>query len=541
MARGYRPVVRDQQFLLAPDMRDWLPADHLVWTVLDMVTTLDTSAFHRRARLGSVGRQGYDPDMMVGLLLYAYAVGVRSTRAIERLCATDVAFRIACAQDTPDHTALARFRKDHEAAFIDLFAKVLTVAARAGLAKFGTVAIDGTKIPGNASLDANRTATWVHAQAETIVAEAAAIDAAEDAAEAQDEGGGQPPPKWADHQARKARIEALVAELEQVGDTAKSRGLKRSAARHEADLAAGVIRQGRIPAGADLVATAQVRLAQALARQRAVHDKWQARVSEGNSLGRRPKPVEQHWRVIDARKRLAAAEAATRDGSADTPAIQQAADTLAAGEPAAGKGSAVATTPAPEPRVNLTDPASRIQKTRRGWVQGYNAQVAVTSDQIIVACSVGQNPADGPTFVPMMTAAVAAATSLAEATGRDTTIGTVLADAGYASNDNLTADGPDRLIALGKSHSLYATAKDTPASGPPDPAGSTREQMAHRLATPEGAALYKKRGATVEPGIGNLKKLLPRFSRRGLDAATAELNLAATAFNLLKIHRHAAA
>ncbi len=67
MAHGYRPVVRDQQFLLAPDMRDWLGPDHLVWTVLDVVAGLDTSAFHAGSRRGSVGRAGYDPDMLLGL------------------------------------------------------------------------------------------------------------------------------------------------------------------------------------------------------------------------------------------------------------------------------------------------------------------------------------------------------------------------------------------------------------------------------------------------------------------------------------------
>lgn len=106
MARGYRPVVRDQQFLLPPHMREWLGEDHLVWQVLDIVEGLDTSGFHRgrsrRKTSNSVAEQaGYDPDMLLGLLLYAYCVGVRSARAIERACHTDVAFRIACAQDIP--------------------------------------------------------------------------------------------------------------------------------------------------------------------------------------------------------------------------------------------------------------------------------------------------------------------------------------------------------------------------------------------------------------------------------------------------------
>ncbi len=117
----------------------------------------------------------------------------------------------------------------------------------------------------------------------------------------------------------------------------------------------------------------------------------------------------------------------------------------------------------------------------------------------------------------------------------------MLADAGYSSNANLDADGPDRLIALGKSRDLLTTAKNDPTTGDPDPNWTTREQMAHRLAKPEGVATYKRRGATVEPGIGNLKKILPAFSRRGLQAADAEPHFAAAAFNLLKIHRTRAA
>ena len=89
----------------------------------------------------------------------------------------------------------------------------------------------------------------------------------------------------------------------------------------------------------------------------------------------------------------------------------------------------------------------------------------------------------------------------------------MLADAGYASDDNLTTPGPDRLIALGKAHALHTAARSAPTSGPPDPDASPRAQMAHRLATPEGVALYKRRGATAEPAIGNLKKNPPPVQR----------------------------
>ena len=121
MARSYRPVVRDQAFLLPPDMRGWLPADHLVWFVLEIVDRLDRSAFHARHRNVGVGRAAYDPDMLLGLLIYAYCNGVRSSRQIERLCWSDVAFRVLCAQDVPDHATIARFRAGCQEAFAGLW------------------------------------------------------------------------------------------------------------------------------------------------------------------------------------------------------------------------------------------------------------------------------------------------------------------------------------------------------------------------------------------------------------------------------------
>lgn len=182
MAKWYRPVRRDQPFLLPPDMREWLPADHVVWFLLETVEALDTSAFHGRRRLGGVGAAGYDPDMLLVLLIYAYCQGVRSSRQIERRCLTDVAFRVLCAQDIPDHATIARFRVEHQDAFEALFTQVLLVAAGAGLARLGTVAIDGTKIPANASIDANRGEEWLQAQVRLLVIEAQRLDAAEEAA-----------------------------------------------------------------------------------------------------------------------------------------------------------------------------------------------------------------------------------------------------------------------------------------------------------------------------------------------------------------------
>jgi hypothetical protein len=285
---------------------------------------------------------------------------------------------------------------------------------------------------------------------------------------------------------------------------------------------------GRIPAGEHRLAEAQAHLAREIAAHQAKLDRHAAIIAAGKRpMGRPPVPMDQSTRVQRARRVVQAAIAA------------QDADAAPAARTAAGKRRKPGL---PTVVANTTDPQSRIMPTRRGFLQGYNAQLAVSSDQIIVAASVDQSTNDQARFVPMMQAAQRAAACLHAISGSsDHVIGTVLADAGYSSDANLAAAGPDRLIALGKGRDQSRTAAGQPTQGPPPPHATPRQAMAHRLRTEAGSALYKRRGATIEPAIGNLKKLLDRFSRRGLAAATSELHLAAAAFNLLKIHRAATA
>lgn len=177
-------------------------------------------------------------------------------------------------------------------------------------------------------------------------------------------------------------------------------------------------------------------------------------------------------------------------------------------------------------------------KTRHGWIQGYNAQLVVSSDYLIIAADITADTNDMDSYQPMITHAEHAVSDINTAAGTDWEIGCVLADAGYASHANLTAPGPDRLIALGQRRDLEHAATTSPAHGDPPAHTSARQQMSHRLRTPEGAALYKRRAATVEPVNAHLKdrRTLRRFSRRGLTAARSELRLAAAVTNLLRIH-----
>ena len=177
MGQNFIACDREQELLLPPSLREWLPEEHLAWFVLDAVEELDLAAFHASYRDDGWGRAAHDPAMMVALFVYAYAIGVRSSRAIERRCHDDVAFRVITANRAPDHATIARFRVRHESAIAGLFGEVLALCARSGLVKVGVVAVDGTKIAAAATHHATRSYEQI---AQEILEDAARIDAAED-------------------------------------------------------------------------------------------------------------------------------------------------------------------------------------------------------------------------------------------------------------------------------------------------------------------------------------------------------------------------
>lgn len=180
MAQHLIPCDRDQQFLMPLDMRDWLPSDDLAWFILEAVEELDLSAFYAAYRQDGQGAAAHDPQMMVALLLYAYAVGEPSTRKIERLTSRDVGFRVIAANQAPDHTTINRFRSRHATALAELFSQVLVLCERAGLLGTGLIAVDGTKLAADASLAANRSYEQVKADVERYLREADETDRAED-------------------------------------------------------------------------------------------------------------------------------------------------------------------------------------------------------------------------------------------------------------------------------------------------------------------------------------------------------------------------
>jgi transposase len=510
VAKGYRPVIRDQGFLLPPDMRDWLPADHPVWLVIEAVGQLDTSAFHARRKTGGAGAAGFDPDMLVTLLIWAYANEVTSSRRVERLCGQDVAFRVICAGDAPDHTVVARFRKDFADAVPALFAQVLGLCGRLGMGKVGVVALDGTKIAANASKAANRTEEGLARLAEEAAARHAAADAEDDALFGQDGAGDDDP---GDPSTRAERVAAALASARAERE-AREAEEHAKAEEHVRAAQAGTPKAGRPPVGTE-VELARQQVARETAARQARIDEWERRRAAGSPAGRRPAPPEESGRVRAARERLkkALALAEWREATRDEKAP-------------------------PEPvRRNVTDPDSRLMPVRGGgFIQGYNPQNVTSSDGLIIATRLTQDTTDVQWYQPMTSDAISAAAAMAAAAGHhDAEIGLVLADAGYLSHANLTSPGPDRLIATGKHRALEKTAR---ASGGSDP-GSAEEgpvaAMAARLATPAGITAYRQRGHIAETPHGNIKHNLGfrQLSMRGLRNASAEWQFACTVHNLL--------
>jgi transposase len=303
MAKRYRPVNRDQLFLLPPSMRDWLPAEHPVWLVIRVVEEhLDTSAFHARRKTGGAGAAGYDPDMLVMALVWAYAHQVTSSRRIEQLCRTDVAFRVICGGNLPDHATIARFRADFGDPAAAFFAGVLALCARLGMGKLGVVALDGTKIAASASKSANRAEDTLRKLAAETVARHARTDQAEDDLFGAGVRGDEVPEDAWSPRRRDERIAAALAGLaaERAG---AERAEQAKAAEFRARRAAG-LPTGTVPLAA-AVELARQKLDRAVGAQQAKIEDWQARDATARAAAeptcdRRSGSSQPSWRLSGA-------------------------------------------------------------------------------------------------------------------------------------------------------------------------------------------------------------------------------------------------
>lgn len=444
MAGFFRPAGVDQIRLLPEDPRGWLPEGHLAFFIADIVTELDLRSI-LRAYPGGRGPAGYDPRMLLTVLLYGYCTGVFSSRKIAAHCETDIAFRVLAGGHLPDFRTFADFRKRHLTTFGQVFVEVLRLCREAGLVKLGHVAIDGSKYQANASKHkAMSYGRMVEAEADLerevkeLLEQAQETDAAEDAAHGPNRRGDELPAELTRRENRLAKIREAKARL-------KERARERT-------------------------------------RQR----------------------LEEHG--------VSEEEIAER--------VQEAA-------------------PAPKEQMNFTDHESRILKTKTGWIQGYNAQLAVDADGgVIVATEVNAQTADSPRLVPVIDLV---RENVRVVGGSDVGYPTkVSADAGYCSEANLAQiedRGIDGYIATGRErHRGSGLTGGVPRS-------PKRAAMREKLRTEEGRALYARRKAIVEPVHGQIKAAMGfrQFLLRGLTKVRGEFDLVALSFNLRTLWRARAA
>ena len=151
IACRFKPYCPDQILLLPPDMRQWLPEGDLAYFIMDIIGEVDLSGIYNAYSRCRAGQPPYDPRMMTSLLLYAYCVGVPSSRKIEAATYNQIPFRVLTADQHPDHDTIATFRQRHLPALVGLFVDVLRLCQQAGLVQLGHVCLDGTKVKANAS------------------------------------------------------------------------------------------------------------------------------------------------------------------------------------------------------------------------------------------------------------------------------------------------------------------------------------------------------------------------------------------------------
>ncbi len=451
MSKTYRPYAPEQSLLFPASPRDWLPEDHLAYFVMDVVSQLDLSAIYAHYERELRGYPPHHPRMMVSLLLYAYCVGVASSRKIERRTYEDVAFRVIAAGQHPDHTTISEFRRIHLKALAGLFKQMLAICMKAGLVRLGHVALDGTKLKANASKHkAMSYERMLKKERELTEKVAELLRAAEEADAAEDKLYG-----------KRKRGDELPAELAR----AKTRLAK--------------IREAKAALEAEAKAAQEAKKA--------------SKKDDGDSPPDGPTPLPSH--KVPSKE----------DG-----------------------------TPTPKAQRNFTDPESRIQKTKDGFIQGFNAQAAVDeAHQIIVAQALTNQPPDVEHFVPMMEQVIENCGVPRYAT----------ADAGYFSEENIV-----RAEQLGIDVYIPGSRDKHGESPPPvrgrPPKGMTlKQRMQRRLATKKGRARYARRKAVAEPPFGQIKHArgFRQLLLRGLEKAAGEWALICLTHNLLKLHRAATA
>jgi transposase len=511
----------DQVFLMPPDPRDWLPEGHLAWAVRRMAAELDIAPFLGAYRADGQGRPAYHPRMMVALLVYCHVKSVMSSRAVEMATYDDVGARVICGGLHPDHSTVALFRRRHDRPVRGLLVQSLVACAKEGLVRVDVTAGDGTKIKANASVAAGLTAEQleldiaeleklIEAEVDAWIAQARAADEAEGALFGQDGQDARPaggPGSGGPGTGRKRTAQTLARRK-----AAQAELAAREAARREQAEAGRADKIAKLAADREHL---ERRAAEEQARAEARVAGYQQRAAGKAAAhpgkrpdGRAPVPPEQHRDVRAARD--AAARAARK--------LEEAQAAPAAVPGGAGK-------------VNVTDLASSIMPNKHGgFGQNRNLQALAAPGQICLAIGFHDSPVD----VQALHALLAEGAANLRAASITDPISAALFDAGYASDANFTAPCDTELYVA-----VTREARQTgqSAQGRDPAAKQSWQDMAAKLGTPAGQALYRQRKAIIEPLFA---QLFARFGRtlnyRG-DQAGTEICLWAAVHNMLKAIR----
>jgi transposase len=510
MPQNFIESCREQVFLLPPDVRDWISPDHLAWFLIDAVGEMDLDGFYAAYRADGHGRAAYEPSVMVALILFGFATGVQSSRAIERHCREHVAYRVITGNLVPDHVTIARFICRHEQALAALFSQVLGLCAEAGLVGSGVVSVDSTRIAANASRERNQQFGQI---AMEIVEQVKATDAAEDE-EFGEARGDELPEQLRTPEGRRAFLREARKKL--VGDDADGEELDDGAGPEDAAEREYEFDPERI------VARTQGREGW----RREAHRQLERRRWEDPD----PIPSSRQERLLLAAERLEDELGAERAGNEAYERYRVQGRTKD-GRRLPSPPKPYMPPELPAGKVNIADPDSKVIPDGLFFLQGYNAQAAVNEQQIVLAAEITNSSTDFSQLDPMVTATL---TEL-ERAGVEQRPEVIAADAGYWNEQHM-----DEIVA--NKHIPVLVAPDKGSRGTPRKtwAGGRYDWMRTVLGSEHGGQRYRKRRQTVEPLFGNTKhnKRVTRFLRRGRAKVRTEWRLHMMTQNLTKLYNH---
>ena len=477
--------------MLPPSPLEWLPEGHLAYFILELVETIDLSAIHGAIEEKDArGERPYPPAMMVALLLYAYAVGVFSSRKIAEATYEDVGFRVLAGGTHPHFTTINDFRNTYRVEYGRLFQHVLRLCRAAGMVSLGHIAIDGTKVNANASKHKamsyermQKEERRLAEEVESLLKKAEAIDREEDDKYGVGRTSEDLPKELQFRETRLKRIQEAKAALEKEAAEARAQALRENAA-----------------------------------GQREVAADDDVNEVERKRAATRAKKAEQQADALSKKDSDDDPKGGGTGGDVDLPKHRL---------PVKPDG-----TPKPEAQRNFTDPDSRIMMRNSEVVQAYNAQIAVDAEsQVIVAECVTNQAPDVEHYVPMLERVIASC---------DEAPVVATADNGYLSKAAIDASkrlGVNAHIAVGREDKLKSQA---PPAETLSPAKQAKEAMRRKLSTAKGKAIYARRKAVAEPPFGQIKEArgFRRFSFRGLKKVRNEWTLVCLTHNVLKLYRN---